>query len=146
MFEILARSYVGRMRRERGFEREALDDAQPVPRSIGTRSTTSTTRRRTRSRQPKAPLLDEPTAPRSIAELKAEIDTLTGLKALALGVRQQANDVAPSNVLEEGIRGRPCVFPLGTLMPSARGGPLLQPHGPTSRTKGVHSIRFSAVH
>ena len=39
-----------------------------------------------------ARLLDEATAARSIAELKAEIETLTKLEALALGVRQQGGD------------------------------------------------------
>ena len=39
-----------------------------------------------------ARLLDEATAARSIAELKAEIETLTRLEALALGVRQQGGD------------------------------------------------------
>ena len=39
-----------------------------------------------------ARLLDEATAARSIVELKAEIETLTRLEALALGVRQQGGD------------------------------------------------------
>ena len=39
-----------------------------------------------------ARLLDEATAARSIVELKAEIETLTKLEALALGVRQQGGD------------------------------------------------------
>ena len=39
-----------------------------------------------------ARLLDEATAARSIAELKAEIETLTKLENLALGVRQQGGD------------------------------------------------------
>ena len=39
-----------------------------------------------------ARLLDEATAARSIAELQAEIETLTKLEGLALGVRQQGGD------------------------------------------------------
>ena len=39
-----------------------------------------------------ARLLDEATAARSIVELKAEIETLTKLEGLALGVRQQGGD------------------------------------------------------
>ncbi len=37
-------------------------------------------------------ILDQATAARSIAELKAEIETLTGLEALALGVRNSGTD------------------------------------------------------
>ncbi len=37
-------------------------------------------------------ILDQATAARSIAELKAEIETLTGLEALALGVRRSGTD------------------------------------------------------
>ena len=39
-----------------------------------------------------ARLLDEATAARSIVELKGEIETLTKLEGLALGVRQQGGD------------------------------------------------------
>ena len=81
---------------------------------IRTRSTISTMRRWTRLRQPKVRLLDEATAACSIAELKAEIETLTKLEAIALGVRQQGGDTKwreLASLLGEmfttaGVRGR----------------------------------------
>jgi hypothetical protein len=49
-------------------------------------------------------MLDQATAARSIAELKAEIATLKGLEGLALGVRRSGTDtkwVQLANLLEE---------------------------------------------